>query len=126
MYGLQSWIKAKINNIPESSILSCLDIFSPGKVLNGDKNEFLDIAVTTSKHVSVLTIINERNTRPWNEDHLRGTKTKWDLLYDPGSYGYCYGIAFLSLSQITRYKSKRKEPNTDDYDIKLIQSKACA
>jgi hypothetical protein len=26
------------------------------------------------------------------------------------------------LSQITRYKSRRKEPNTDDYDIKLIQS----
>jgi hypothetical protein len=62
------------------------------------------------------------NTRPWDEDHLSGTKTKWDLFNDPGSYGYCYGITFLSLSQITRYKSKRKEPNTDDYDIKLIQS----
>jgi hypothetical protein len=44
------------------------------------------------------------------------------MLYDPGSYGYCYGIIFLSLSQITRYKSNRKGSNTDDYDIKLIQS----
>jgi hypothetical protein len=31
-------------------------------------------------------------------------------------------LFFLSLSQITRYKSNRKESNTDDYDIKLIQS----
>ena len=62
------------------------------------------------------------DTRPWGEDHLSSTNKKWDLLYDPDSYGYCYGITFLSLSQITRYKSKRKEPNTDDHDIKLIQS----
>jgi hypothetical protein len=62
------------------------------------------------------------DTGPWGDDHLSSTKTKWDLFYDPCSYGYCYGITFLSLSQITRYKSKRKEPNTDDYDIKLIQS----
>ena len=48
------------------------------------------------------------NTRPWDEDHLSGTKTKWDLFYDPGSYGYCYGITFLSLSQITRTNQKEK------------------
>jgi hypothetical protein len=40
------------------------------------------------------------DTRPWDEDHLSGTKTKWDLFYDPGSYGYCYGIAFCSLQLI--------------------------
>ena len=61
------------------------------------------------------------DTRPWVEDHLSSTNKKWDLLYDPDSYGYCYGIKLLSLSQITRYKSKRKEPIKDDYDIKLIQ-----
>jgi hypothetical protein len=65
----------KSSTVPESSILSCLDIYSPGKVSNSDS-----------------------------------------------SYGYCYDITLLSLSHITRYKSKRKEPNTDDYDIKLIQS----
>jgi hypothetical protein len=62
------------------------------------------------------------DTRPWGEDHLSSTKTKWYLFNDPGSYGYCYGINLLSLSQIARYRSKRKEPHTDDYDIKLIQS----
>ena len=62
------------------------------------------------------------DTRPWGEDHLSSTKTKWYLFNDPGSYGYCYGINLLSLSQIARYRSKRKEPNTDDYDIKLMQS----
>ena len=62
------------------------------------------------------------DTRPWGEDDLSSTNKKWDLLYDPDSYSSCYGITFLSLSQITRYKSKRKEPIKDDYDIKLIQS----
>jgi hypothetical protein len=61
-------------------------------------------------------------TRPWGEDYLSSNKTKWDLFYDPDNYGYCYGMTFASLSHITRYKSKRKEPIKDDYDIKLIQS----
>jgi hypothetical protein len=62
------------------------------------------------------------DTRPWGEDHLSSNVTKWDLFYNPGNYGYCYGIKFVSLSQISRYKSKRKEPTKDEYDIKLIQS----
>jgi hypothetical protein len=66
--------------------------------LNGDTKEFLDISVTTSKHVSVClplsnkTILGKRNgvqyqghafasnvvgdTGPWGDDHLSITKTK--------------------------------------------------
>jgi hypothetical protein len=58
-HRLHGRMPLKSSTVPESSILSCLHIYSPGKVLNSDKNEFLDIAVTTFRHVSVLTIINE-------------------------------------------------------------------
>jgi hypothetical protein len=47
-------MQLKSSTIPESSIISCLDLYSPVKVLNADTKEFLDISVTTSKHVSVF------------------------------------------------------------------------
>lgn len=62
------------------------------------------------------------NTRPWGEDHLSKNVTRWDLFYDPRNYGYCYGIKFVSLKEVIRYKSKRNEPNKDVIDIKLIKS----
>lgn len=62
------------------------------------------------------------SARPWGEDHLSKNVTRWDLFYDPRNYGYCYGIKFVSLKEVIRYKSKRNEPNKDAIDIKLIKS----
>lgn len=60
--------------------------------------------------------------RAWGEDHFTETvKTKWDLFYDPANYGFCYGVKFVSLEQLVRYKLKRKEPQKDQYDVKLIR-----
>lgn len=38
------------------------------------------------------------DTRRWGEEHLSSNISKWDLFYDPGNYGYCYGIKFVSLT----------------------------
>ena len=59
--------------------------------------------------------------RPWGEDHFSGNvKSKWDLFYDGNNFGFCYGIRFVSLEQLIRYKSKRNEPVKDKNDIGLI------
>ena len=60
--------------------------------------------------------------RPWGEDHLSETvKSIWDLFYDPRNFGFCYGIKFVSLDQLIKYKLKRNEPQKDHQDIYLIQ-----
>jgi hypothetical protein len=48
----------KSSTIPESSILSCLDLHSPGKVLNSDKKEFLDIAahIPNTPHETLILV----------------------------------------------------------------------
>ncbi|XP_053394331.1 uncharacterized protein LOC123524946 [Mercenaria mercenaria] len=60
--------------------------------------------------------------RAWGEDHFSasGTRNQWDLFYDPQNYGYCYGIKFVSLKQLVRYKVQRNEPNKDSHDVGLI------
>ncbi|XP_053394324.1 uncharacterized protein LOC123524936 [Mercenaria mercenaria] len=62
--------------------------------------------------------------RAWGEDHFSdtGPKDQWDLFYDPINFGYCYGIKFVSLKQLVRYKMKRKEPKKDAFDVELINS----
>ena len=60
--------------------------------------------------------------RPWGEDHFSNTvKSKWDLFYDPSNFGFCYGIKFVSLNQLIKYKLKRNEPLKDNRDAKLIR-----
>ena len=60
--------------------------------------------------------------RPWGEDHFSETvKSKWDLFYDPRNFGFCYGIKFVSLDRLIKYKLKRNEPQKDHQDIHLIQ-----
>lgn len=59
--------------------------------------------------------------RAWGEDHFgERVKTKWDLFYDPNNYGFCYGIKFVSLEQLVRYKRRRNEPRKDQTDVNLI------
>ncbi|XP_045159501.2 uncharacterized protein LOC123524940 isoform X1 [Mercenaria mercenaria] len=60
--------------------------------------------------------------RAWGEDHFShsGATDKWDLFYNPKNYGYCYGIKFVSLKQLVRYKMKRNEPKKDLVDVELI------
>lgn len=59
--------------------------------------------------------------RPWGQDHFtEKIKTEWDLFYDPNNFGYCYGIKFVSLEQLIRYKRKRKEPGKDQRDVNLM------
>ena len=60
--------------------------------------------------------------RPWGEDHFGETvRSKWSLFYDMTNYGFCYGIKFVSLDQLIKYKRKRNEPIKDKHDISLIQ-----
>ena len=59
--------------------------------------------------------------RPWGEDHFNeAVKSKWDLFYDARNFGFCYGIKFVSLDQLVRYKMKRQEPGKDQHDVGLI------
>ncbi|XP_045159465.1 uncharacterized protein LOC123524916 [Mercenaria mercenaria] len=60
--------------------------------------------------------------RAWGEDHFtdNGAMDELDLFYDPKNYGYCYGIKFVSLKQLVRYKLKRNESRKDSFDVKLI------
>ena len=60
--------------------------------------------------------------RPWGEDHLGETvKSKWDLFYDTRNFGFCYGIKFVSLDQLIKYKLKRNVPLKDHRDVNLIR-----
>ena len=60
--------------------------------------------------------------RPWGEDHFGETvKSKWDLFYDARNFGFCYGIKFVSLNQLIKYKLIRNEPQKDKRDINLIK-----
>ncbi|XP_060588142.1 uncharacterized protein LOC132743619 [Ruditapes philippinarum] len=83
----------------------------------GNKNG-MSIQVHAFKNNSIS------NERPWGEDHFKvsGVKDKWDLFYDPDNYGYCYGIKFVSLKQLIRYKTVRNEPNKDMRDVELINN----
>ncbi|XP_045159496.2 uncharacterized protein LOC123524935 [Mercenaria mercenaria] len=60
--------------------------------------------------------------RAWGEYHFSttGPQNQYDLFYDPQNYGYCYGLKFVSLKQLVRYKKHRNEPNKDSYDVDLI------
>ena len=112
---LDSGIVLDFHGIRKGTYVDVLFLSNVDKTIIGKFN-----AVQYQAHAFASNVVGE--TRPWGEDHLCSNKTKWDLFYDPSNYGYCYGITFVLLSQITRYKSKRKEPIKDDYDIKLIQS----
>ena len=60
--------------------------------------------------------------RPWGDDHFSEiVKSKWDLFYDPRNFGFCFGIKFVSLNQLIKYKLKRNEPQKDEHDITLIK-----
>ena len=62
--------------------------------------------------------------RAWGEDHFNQiVTTKWDLFYDPSNYGFCYGIKFVSLKQLIRYKMKRAEEK-DKKDVILMDKLA--
>ena len=51
--------------------------------------------------------------RPLDEGYFSKTvKSKWDLFYDARNFGCCYGIKFVSLAQITKYKLKRRTSTT--------------
>ena len=112
---LDSGIVLDFHGIRKGTYVDVLFLSNVDKTILGKFN-----GVQYQAHAFVSNVVGD--TRPWGEDYLSSNKTRWDLFYDPGNYGYCYGIKFASLSQITRYKSKRKEPIKDDYDIKLIQS----
>jgi hypothetical protein len=87
------------------------------KSILGNKNG-MSIQVHAFKNNSIS------NERPWGEDHFKvsGVKDQWDLFYDPDNFGYCYGIKFVSLKQLIRYKTVRNEPNKDMRDVELINN----
>ena len=59
--------------------------------------------------------------RAWGEDHFcQSVKTKWDLFYDPATYGFCYGVKYVSLEQLIRYKTKRGQPK-DKNDVNMMK-----
>ena len=112
---LDSGIVLDFFGIRKGTDVDVLFLSNVDKTILGEFN-----GVQYQAHAFASNVVDD--IRPWGEDHLSSNKTKWDLFYNPDNYGYCYGIKFASLSQITLYKSKRKEPIKDDYDIKLIQS----
>jgi hypothetical protein len=112
---LDSGIVLDFYGIRKETYVDILFLYNVDNTILGKYN-----GVQYQAHAFASNVVGD--TRPWGEDHLSSNVTKWDLFYDPGNYGYCYGIKFVSLSQISRYKSKRKEPTKDEYDIKLIQS----
>jgi hypothetical protein len=112
---LDSGIVLDFYGIRKGTDVDILFLYNVDNTILGKHN-----GVQYQAHAFASNVVGD--TRPWGEDHLSSNVTKWDLFYDPGNYGYCYGIKFVSLSQISRYKSKRKEPTKDEYDIKLIQS----
>jgi hypothetical protein len=112
---LDSGIVLDFYGIRKGTDVDILFLYNVDNTILGKYN-----GVQYQAHAFASNVVGD--TRPWGEDHLSSNVTKWDLFYYPGNYGYCYGIKFVSLSQISRYKSKRKEPTKDEYDIKLIQS----
>ncbi|XP_045159481.2 uncharacterized protein LOC123524927 [Mercenaria mercenaria] len=87
----------------------------------------IDKSLLGSRHgISVQAHAFKNNSvsqeRAWGEDHFSdsGPKDAWDLFYDPNNFGYCYGIKFVSLKQLVRYKMKRNEPKKDRFDVELI------
>ena len=112
---LDSGIVLDFYGIRKGTDVDILFLYNVDNTIIGNYN-----GVQYEAHAFASNVVGD--TRPWGEDHLSSNVTKWDLFYNPGNYGYCYGIKFVSLSQISRYKSKRKEPTKDEYDIKLIQS----
>lgn len=58
------------------------------------------------------------------DDHFNKiVKTKWDLFYDSNNYGFCYGIKFVSLKQLLRFKLNRKEQRQKDKNDVMLISK---
>ena len=112
---LDSGIVLDFYGIRKGTDVDILFLYNVDNTIIGKYN-----GVQYEAHAFASNVVGD--TRPWGEDHLSSNVTKWDLFYNPGNYGYCYGIKFVSLSQISRYKLKRKEPTKDEYDIKLIQS----
>ena len=102
-------------NLRKLTDVDILFLHEIDKRILGNKNNFrIEAHAFKSNSIS--------SGRAWGEDHFTGAvKTKWDLFYDSANYGFCYGIKFVSLEQLVRYKLKRNEPQKDQHDVKLIR-----
>ena len=101
-------------NLRKRTDVDILFLHDIDKTVLGNKNGF-----NVEAHAFKENAINPG--RPWGEDHFSETvKSKWDLFYNARNFGFCYGIKFVSLDQLIRYKLKRNEPQKDQYDVNLI------
>ena len=89
------------NGIRKGTYVDVLFLSNVDKIILSKFN-----GVQYQAHAFASNVVGD--TRPWDEDHLSGTKTKWDLLYDPGSYGYCYGITFYHYHRLHGTNQKEK------------------
>jgi antitoxin (DNA-binding transcriptional repressor) of toxin-antitoxin stability system len=65
-----------------------------------------------------------KSERAWGQPHITAPgliNSAIDLFADPENYGYCFGMKYVSLKQLVRYKASRNEPNKDQRDVGLIQ-----
>ena len=104
-----------IFDIRQGTNIDVLFLNSVDKRLLGDKH-----GIDVEPHTFVLNTQNRGY--PWGEEHLDANVTKWDLFYDTRFYGQCYGLKFMSLSQIISYKTKRHKPGKDRKDVSLIKN----
>ena len=95
-----------ISNLPNRTDVNILFLHDVDKKVLGYTNGF-DIKGHAFRAKAT------RPGRPWDEGYFSKTvKSKWDLFYDARNFGCCYGIKFVSLAKITKYKLIRKDPLT--------------
>ena len=59
--------------------------------------------------------------RPLDKGRFSETvNSKWDLFYDARNFGLCYGIKFVSLTKLNKYKLERRDPLKDRQDVKMF------
>ena len=104
-----------IFNLRNRTDVDILFLHDINKKVLGNKNGF-----NIEAHAFKTNAID--SGRPRDENHFSETvKSKWDLFYDPRNFGFCYGIKFVSLDQLIKYKLKRNNPQKDHHDIHLIR-----
>ena len=111
---IDSGLVMHLFNLRKSTDIDVLFLRDIDKRILGNKNGF-----NIEAHAFKENVIAPG--RPWGEDHFSETvKTKWDLFYDMKNYGVCYGMKFVSLEQLVRYKLKRNELQKDQHDVNLV------
>ena len=79
--------------------------------------------ILVEEHAFQSNVIDGK--RAWGHEHLTTggpVVSEADLFTDPENYGYCFGLKFVSLQQLIRYKRKRAEKNKDDQDVAKIDN----